>query len=40
MRMILITNCKPKKVVRLDSIDPEDLNVDLEAVLRWSENNK
>lgn len=36
MRMILITSSKPKKIVRLDPIDPEDLNVDLETVLRWS----
>lgn len=38
--MILITNSKPKKIVRLDPIDPEDLNVDLDTVQRWSENNK
>lgn len=40
MRMIYITERMPKKIVKLDPIDPEDLNIDLSIVSRWSENNK
>lgn len=32
MKMIDIVDSKPKTKVRLDPIDPEDLNVDLEVV--------
>ena len=39
MRMIYITKDKPKNKIRLDPLDPEDLNVDLELVQAWSTNN-
>ena len=32
MRLIDIIQKKPKKIVRLDPIDPEDLNVEIDVV--------
>lgn len=40
MRIIYVTETQPKKKIRLDPLDPEDLNVDPSVVTRWSENNK
>lgn len=39
MRMIYITPNKPKLQIRLDPLDPEDLNVNLQVVERWSQDN-
>ena len=38
--MIYITSFKPKHKIRLDPLDPEDLNADLEVVCKWSRNNE
>lgn len=40
MRIIYITESFPREKIKLDPIDPEDLNVDLELVKKWSPNNK
>lgn len=40
MRMIYLTDSKPKKIIKLDPIDPEDINIDLQLVSTWSQNNK
>ena len=40
MRMVYITKKKPKQKLRLDGLEPEDLNVDLDVVSKWSDNNK
>ena len=37
--MVYITANRPKHTVKLDQIDPEDLNVDVELVQQWSKNN-
>ena len=40
MRMIYITPFKPKHKIRLDPLDHEDLNADLQVVCKWSRNNE
>lgn len=40
MRVVYITPNKPKNVVKLDPLDPEDINVDLQLVTSWSRDNK
>lgn len=40
MRLIYITERKPKQKIRLDPIDPEDINIDLDVLNRWSSDNK
>jgi hypothetical protein len=40
MRLIYLTEKKPKKIIKLDPLDPEDLNIDLDVVCRWSEKNR
>lgn len=36
MRIIYITETNPKKKIKLDPLDPEDLNIDISIVCRWS----
>lgn len=40
MRMIYITETMPKKKIKLDPLDPQDINIDIPTVSRWSNNNK
>ena len=39
MRIIYITKKKPRQKIKLDPLDPEDLNADLDVVKSWSEDN-
>jgi hypothetical protein len=40
MRIVYITESKPKRRIRLDPLDNETLNIDLAVVTQWSPNNK
>jgi hypothetical protein len=39
MRIISILKSKPKQKVKLDPIGPEDINISMENIMEWSEDN-
>ena len=40
MRIIYITDKKPRQKIKLDPLDPDDINIDLDVVENWSQDNR
>jgi hypothetical protein len=38
--MVYLTENKPKLKIKIDALDSENLNVDLNLVCQWSNNNR